>query len=66
MAIATFLGVFPVALLLSLTLAPSIHTWPFVLRTATFNVCVVALLTWVVMPFITRLFHRWLHSKEKQ
>jgi antibiotic biosynthesis monooxygenase (ABM) superfamily enzyme len=64
MAIATFLGVFPVALLLSLTLAPGIHTWPFVLRTATFNVCVVALLTWVVMPFITRLLHPWLHPKE--
>lgn len=64
MAVATFLGVFPVALLLSLTLAPAIHVWPFILRTAAFNVCVVALLTWAVMPFITRLLHPWLHPKE--
>jgi hypothetical protein len=64
MAVATFLGVFPVALVLSLTLAPAIHTWPFILRTAAFNVCVVALLTWAVMPFITRLLHQWLHPKE--
>lgn len=64
MAAATFLGVFPVALVLSLTLAPAIHTWPFILRTAAFNVCVVALLTWAVMPFITRLLHQWLDPKE--
>lgn len=65
MAVATYLGVFPVALMLSLTLAPAIHMWPFVLRTAAFNLCVVALLTWAVMPLITRVLHRWLQPKGK-
>src|ERR1044071_1669097 len=45
MAIATFLGVFPTAMILGLTLSPAIRSWPFVLRNAVFNACVVALLT---------------------
>jgi uncharacterized protein len=61
MATATFLGVFPVAMVLNLTLGPTIKSWPFILRNAVFNACVVMLLTWVVMPFVTRLLHGWLH-----
>jgi uncharacterized protein len=64
MAVATFMGVFPVALLLTTTLAPAIHTWPLVLRAAVFNICVVTLLTWAVMPLLTRLLHNWLHPKK--
>ena len=61
MAVATFLGVFPVAMILNLTLGPTIKSWPFILRNAVFNACVVALLTWVVMPLITRALRAWLH-----
>jgi len=61
MAAATFLGVFPVAMVLTLALGPTIQSWPFVLRNAVFNLCVVSLLTWVVMPLVTRLLHGWLH-----
>ena len=64
MAIATFLGVFPVATVLSLTLGPAIRPWNFILSNAVFNSCVVALLTWIVMPVITRALHGWLHAKE--
>src|SRR5262245_26521857 len=48
MAFATFLGVFPVAMILNLTLGSVIQSWPFILRNAVFNVGVVALLTWLV------------------
>ena len=61
MAVATFLGVFPVAMVLNLALGPVIRSWHFVLRNAVFNLCVVTLLTWVVMPLVTRLLHGWLH-----
>lgn len=61
MAVTTFLGVFPVAMGLHLTLGPMIRSWHFVLASAAFNACVVALLTWLVMPLVTRLLHRWLH-----
>ncbi len=63
MAAATFLGVFPVAMVLNLALGPLIRSWPFLISNAVFNVCVVALLTWVVMPFVTRLFHGWLNPQ---
>jgi antibiotic biosynthesis monooxygenase (ABM) superfamily enzyme len=63
MAIATYLGVVPVIMGLSLTLGPLIRSWNFVLNNLVFNACVVALLTWVVMPIITRILNRWLHSE---
>ena len=61
MAVTTFLGVFPVAMILNLTLGPTIKSWPFILRNAVFNASVVALLTWVVMPLITRALRALLH-----
>jgi len=60
MAIATYLGVVPVIMTLSLTLGPLIHSWDFVLNNLVFNAFVVALLTWIVMPLITRALHGWL------
>jgi uncharacterized protein len=66
MAVATFLGVFPVAMVLNLALGPVIRSWPFVLGNAAFNLCVVAILTWVVMPLVTRLLRRWLHPHPDQ
>lgn len=64
MAVATFLGVFPVAMSLNLTLGPAIRSWHFVLSNALFNACVVALLTWVVMPLVTRVLHPWLSNNK--
>jgi len=63
MAVATFLGVFPVVMLLNLSLGPVIRGWPFVISSAAFNTCVVALLTWVLMPVVTRLLRGWLHPR---
>ena len=62
MAIATYLGVVPVIMTLALTLRPLIGSWNFVLYNLVFNACVVALLTWVVMPLITRALHGWLQN----
>jgi len=62
MAIATYLGVLPVVMLLSLTLGRVIQSWPFVLGNVVFNACVVALLTWIVMPLVTRVLRGWLWS----
>jgi antibiotic biosynthesis monooxygenase (ABM) superfamily enzyme len=65
MAVATFLGVFPLAMALNLTLGPIIHAWHFVARNAVFNAAVVTLLAWVVMPLVTRLLHGWLQPEIK-
>ena len=64
MAIATYLGVVPVIMGLSLTLGPLVRSWNFVLNNLVFNACVVLLLTWVVMPLITRVLQPWLHSQQ--
>ena len=64
MALATFLGVFPTAAILNLTLGAAIRPWPFILSSVVFNAAMVALLTWMVMPLVTQGLHRWLHSAE--
>jgi uncharacterized protein len=66
MGIATLLGVFPVAVALHLTVSPVIRSWPFVLGTAVFNLCMVVLLTWVVMPLLTRALRGWLHPYDRK
>jgi len=66
MAVATYLGVVPVIMTLALTLGPLIRSWNFVLYNLLFNACVVTLLTWVVMPLITRALHGWLHIDERK
>lgn len=65
MAMATLCGVFPTSLLLSLTLGPYLQTLPIPLRVFIIAMCMVALLTWVVMPVVTRLLKKWLHSSGK-
>lgn len=64
MALATFLGVFPTAALLNLTLGAAIRPWPFLLNSVVFNAAMVALLTWMVMPLVTRALHGWLHPSK--
>ena len=66
MAIATYLGVLPVVMGLALTLGPLIRSWNFVLNNIVFNAGVVVLLTWVVMPLITRALRGWLTSSSKK
>ncbi|HZT22555.1 MAG TPA: antibiotic biosynthesis monooxygenase [Verrucomicrobiae bacterium] len=63
MAIATYAGVLPVVMGLSLTIGPTVRPLNFVLNNAIFNACVVALLTWLVMPLITRALRGWLQPK---
>lgn len=61
MALVTFVGVYLVTLALALLLTPHLRDWPLTLANAVFNVVVVGLLTWVVMPALTRLVRPWLH-----
>lgn len=63
MATATLLGVYPTSLVLSLTVAAWVHDWPFLLRNLAFAMAMVGLLTWLVMPRVTRALHGWLHAE---
>ena len=66
MALVTFLGVYPTSLFLALTVGKALHTWGLPARSLVIAGCMVALLTWVVMPFVTRLLHGWLHAKHEK
>lgn len=61
MAVITFMGVLPVALLWSNVLGPLLANMHWLVHAALVNVAVVATLTWVVMPLLSQLFRRWLH-----
>ncbi len=61
MAVSTLLGVYPTSLFLALTVGKVVHTWSLLARSLAIAACMVALLTWVVMPVVTRLLHAWLH-----
>lgn len=62
MATATLVGVYPTSLLLSGTIGEVAHDWPFLLRNLAVAIGMVGLLTWVVMPFVTRSLRGWLHG----
>jgi antibiotic biosynthesis monooxygenase (ABM) superfamily enzyme len=65
MTVATFLGVFPVSTLVGLAVAPQLQSLPLLLRNAVASAIIVALLAWVVMPFVTRLLHAWLFPEAR-
>jgi antibiotic biosynthesis monooxygenase (ABM) superfamily enzyme len=56
MAIITVLGVWPVSIIVSKSLAPLICGLPPVLQALVVSVGIVCMLTWVVMPLLVKLF----------
>lgn len=64
MGVATLIGVYPTSVFLGRTVGPLTRDWPFIAGSLLFAVLMVALLTWVVMPLVTRLLHRWLHPEK--
>lgn len=60
MALVTLCGVFPTSMLLSLTIGPLIKELPLPARVFIIAGSMVALLTWVVMPVLTRVMKAWL------
>jgi len=60
MAILTLLGVYPTSVFLGFVLAPWTSGWHALLGSLVFAAAMVALLTWLVMPALSRLLHRWL------
>ena len=63
MAVVTYIGVDIVTTLLFYVIGPFIQNWPFLIRNSAFNVLVVACLTWLAMPLLTRALQRWLQPK---
>ena len=60
MAVVTWLGLFPLVLLLLKLLEPVARHLPWPVPIGLTTMLAVALMTWVVMPRLTRLFAGWL------
>lgn len=60
MAVVTWLGIFPTVSLFLWLVAPFLQPLPFLLRTALLTMLIVATMTWLVMPRLTRLLRGWL------
>lgn len=61
MVLVTFAGVYPLSLVLQATAVPAAKSWPLPLRAVVFPVVLVPLLTYVIMPALSRLLRRWLY-----
>jgi antibiotic biosynthesis monooxygenase (ABM) superfamily enzyme len=66
MALVTLLGVYPTSLLLGTTIGPWTRDWHPLAGALVFAAAMVALLTWVVMPLLSRLLRGWLHPGERR
>jgi antibiotic biosynthesis monooxygenase (ABM) superfamily enzyme len=62
MFVVTLMGAYAVGLLLALTLVPRLSDVPLLIRQAAISVAFTGLLTFVVMPRLTRLLRRWLYA----
>jgi antibiotic biosynthesis monooxygenase (ABM) superfamily enzyme len=65
MALVTWLGVFPVSLLIGLTLGPQLRQLPVPLNALIVSTLMVATLTWIVMPRLTQWLKPWLNAKQQ-
>ncbi len=62
MFFVTLAAIVPLVLLMNLTVLPLLSDWPLVARTLVFSGSLTGLMTWLVMPRITRLFRRFLYG----
>ena len=62
-AVVTWLGICPTVYLAFLLTWPYIASWPLLPRVMLLTVIVVATMTWLVAPVLTRLFRPWLNPE---
>jgi antibiotic biosynthesis monooxygenase (ABM) superfamily enzyme len=60
LALLTWAAAYPVITVILALLGPEMAEWPLGLRTLVLSLLMVATLTWLLMPGLTRLLRRWL------
>lgn len=63
-AVVTWCAALPVSVLISLVTGPFLDAEPFLLQKVVFVTLLVALLTWIVMPFASRIAAGFLYPQE--
>lgn len=61
MWLASFLGAYPLVVLFQWLAAPELEDVPLLLRAALLPLVLLSLMTYLVMPFVTKLLKRWLY-----
>ncbi len=61
MLIMIWVSIFSLSILLNYVLKPFIDTLPIVAQIAILSFIMVFLMTYLVMPYLSKLLHRWLH-----
>lgn len=64
-AVLILLGLYPLVLLLQITLDPFLTWLPRLLQVLVSLIVSIVLMVWVVLPLLTKLFSRWLHPRHK-
>jgi hypothetical protein len=62
-AVTIWLGFFPVSLLAAVLLGPLLDGYPVALRTLISTLCLTPLMTYWVLPFVTRSLQWWLQGR---
>jgi uncharacterized protein len=65
MAIVSWVTIYPLITLIAIATAPLIGGLPIVARLAVTTLITVPLMTWVVMPRVTRLLRAWLYPDQR-
>jgi antibiotic biosynthesis monooxygenase (ABM) superfamily enzyme len=66
MAVLTWVTIFPLITLVIVVSAPLIRSLPLIPKLAVTTLVTVALMTWVVMPRVTRLLRGWLYPGRRR
>lgn len=66
MALLTALGVYPLLLVLGVVLNPVVGTWPVAFRLGASLVVGIPLMTWFIMPGLSRVFFGWLYPEPER
>ena len=65
MALVALLAIIPLVLAMNVVVLPHVADWPLLARTLLFSGTLTALMTWVVMPRLTRLFRHFLYGARR-
>jgi antibiotic biosynthesis monooxygenase (ABM) superfamily enzyme len=60
MWLVSLVAIYPLVLAFQAFVVPLTSSWPLPLRAALFSLVLLTLMTYVVMPVVTRLLRRWL------
>lgn len=64
MWMASLAGAYPLVVLFQWLVVPELSSLPLLLRAAVFPLVILTVMTYAMMPFVTRVLHRWLYPDE--